>query len=334
MGKWIKRAVAVFLLLLVVVAAYPFVVGDNETKSLDPAERARLEAERGLHFATLSDGVTRYEWRGPVEGPKVVLVHGFTGPSAVWDNTIGALAEAGFHVLRYDLYGRGYSDRPHFRYTAEAFDQQLVELLDQFDVKEKISVVGLSMGGAITVHFVDRHPERVQSFALMAPAGFGVSIPLKYRALSCPGLGEWTLKAFGDAHLPDALDRMGVPQDAPYRKEFIEQSYYVGFKRALLSTYRNNPLLTLRPVYERVGETDIPAMLIWGDADHVVPFEHHEQVEETIPQTEFHAISGGSHTACYEKPGDVNPILIDFLKRTNPVAKPAEEDPMEVNDAA
>jgi pimeloyl-ACP methyl ester carboxylesterase len=190
------------------------------------------------------------------------------------------------------------------------------------------------MGGAITVNFADRHPERVNCIALLAPAGFNLNVPAKYAALAWPGVGEWMLKAFGDATLPSTLERMGVPEDAPYRREFIEQTRYRGFKRAILSTYRNFPLLELQPVYERVGKTDIPTLLIWGDADHVVPFTHHERVEETIPQVEFHAIPGGSHTANYEKPEQVNPILIDFLRRHNAVEGPAAEDTMEVNEAA
>lgn len=334
MGKWIKRGVALLALLFIVVAAFPFVVGDQETKTLDPGERARLEKEEGVRFVTLSEGVTRYEWRGPSEGPTVVLVHGFTGPGAVWNHNIEALAEAGFHVLRYDLFGRGYSDRPHLRYTAEVFDQQLIDLLEHFEVEEKINLVGLSMGGAITAHFVDRHPERVNCFALLAPAGFNLDVPPLYAMLRWPGVGEWILKAFGDAKLPTALERMGVPEGAPYRDEFLGQLRYQGFKRALLSTYRNNPLLNLRPVYERVGETAIPALLIWGDEDHVVPFDHHEHVEETIPHVEFHAIEGGSHMANYQLPEVVNPILIDFLQRHTEQQEPAAEDPMEVNEAA
>jgi len=45
-------------------------------------------------------------------GPAVALVHGFSVPYYVWDPTAPELARAGFRVLRYDLYGRGYSDRP------------------------------------------------------------------------------------------------------------------------------------------------------------------------------------------------------------------------------
>ena len=73
----------------------------------------------------LSQGYVHYELGGPVGGEKVVLVHGLSVPYYIWDPTFDALTEAGFRVLRYDLYGRGFSDRPKLRYDADLFDEQL-----------------------------------------------------------------------------------------------------------------------------------------------------------------------------------------------------------------
>ena len=50
---------------------------------------------------------TYYEIAGPAHGHPVVLVHDFSVPSCVWDGTFEHLAQAGFRVVRYDLYGVG-----------------------------------------------------------------------------------------------------------------------------------------------------------------------------------------------------------------------------------
>ena len=60
----------------------------------------------------LSDGFTHYELGGPPTGHLVVLAAGFSVPYYIWDPTFSALTEAGVRVLRYDYYGRGFSDRP------------------------------------------------------------------------------------------------------------------------------------------------------------------------------------------------------------------------------
>ncbi|MFB6346808.1 MAG: alpha/beta fold hydrolase [bacterium] len=60
----------------------------------------------------LSHGTTHYEVAGPRNGPPVVLIHGLTSSLFIWDEQFYRLAENGYRVLRYDLYGRGLSDRP------------------------------------------------------------------------------------------------------------------------------------------------------------------------------------------------------------------------------
>ncbi len=85
---------------------------------------------RSGSFVALSDGCTHYELGGPQDGRPVALVHGFSVPYFIWDPTFRFLADSGFRVLRYDLFGRGFSDRPHLRYDIDLFCKQLRELLD------------------------------------------------------------------------------------------------------------------------------------------------------------------------------------------------------------
>lgn len=314
-GKAIASwAVSLLILALIGAAFFPFLVGDFETKVLDATVRAAMP-ERS--FIALSDGVTHYNLCGPPEGPPVVLIHGFTSPMFVWDRQADALAEAGFRILRYDLFGRGFSDRPPLRYTADLFDRQLTELLDGLDFAKPVDIVGLSMGGAIAIHFMDRHPDRVRRYALFAPAGFPVDAPLKYRIIQWPGVGEWLMKAIGDRTLMSGLtQQMQLHPDIAeqFRAQYLEQMQYRGYKRALLSTLRYNPLMNLEAVYQRVGEQGKPGILFWGTADHVLPYAHHEAAQAALPDVRFVSIDGGGHTANYEVPDKVNPILIDFLK--------------------
>ena len=97
-------------------------------------ERKRLTAEvrAGLpgEFIQLPDGVTYYQLEVSANGPLVILVHGFSVPYFIWDPTFEALLEANFRVLRYDLFGRGYSDRPLIKNDLALFNRQLVNLLE------------------------------------------------------------------------------------------------------------------------------------------------------------------------------------------------------------
>lgn len=301
-------------LAFVALAAFPYVKGDMERTPMDDAARAALPDE---HFVKLSDGYTRYEWAGPEEGPVVVLVHGLTSPSFIWDEQMQPLADAGFRVLRYDLYGRGHSDRPAIRYDDQLYDRQLLELLDNQGITEPVRMVGLSMGGATTIRFADRHPERIERVALFAPAGFSLDVPAAANILRVPGVGEWIVKAFGDMIIQRGVATRVAADPAMQERfvtKYLDQMQYKGYKYALLSTLRHNPLQNLGEDYARVGKQNKPCALFWGTDDAVVPYTHHERVAEAIPQIQFHAIEGVGHTANFEDPAAVNPLLIGFLK--------------------
>lgn len=311
------QAVALLLLgVLIVGGAWPYVFASTEQIEITDAVRA--EQFKGETFAKLSDGYTRYVWSGPENGPVVVLVHGFSSPCFIWSKQAEALAAEGYRVLRYDLFGRGHSDRPAGPYDAELYHRQLVELLDSQGITQPVDIVGLSMGGPITLRFVDREPQRVRRFGLVAPAGFGANLPAAANLLRVPGLAEWVIQAFGDRIILNSVGTMASDNAAVIEEihtQYVDQLQYAGYKRALLSTLRNHQMLGLGDLFERVGKSGKAGILFWGDNDRVVPYENSEKVRAAIPGIEFHTIKGGSHTPNYENPGEVNPALLAFLKR-------------------
>src|SRR6185295_20195570 len=111
-------------------------------RTLDATTRSVLPGR----FAQLTDGFTHYELGGPENGPVVVLAAGFSVPYYIWDPTFNALTAGGFRVLRYDYYGRGYSDRPAIPFTDEMYVRQLDELLKAVNIGGPIGLAGISFG--------------------------------------------------------------------------------------------------------------------------------------------------------------------------------------------
>ncbi|MCU0519306.1 MAG: alpha/beta fold hydrolase [Anaerolineae bacterium] len=270
-------------------------------------------------FVRLSEGVTHYEIAGPESGPPVVLIHGFSVPAFIWDPTFAALAEAGFSVLRYDLFGRGYSDRPHGRYDLARFDRQLVELVATLELAPAVGLVGLSMGGAIAAGVADRHPTLVRSLALIDPAGLPLPSSSKLGLLRIPLLGEVVMATIGKHMLVSGLKndfyRPGPMAEAMerFRDPYLAQMQYPGFLRALLSTIRYGPLGSMADAYARVGRQERRVLLIWGREDRTVPFALSERVRVLMPNADFHAIEGVGHVPHLERPDLVNPLLVGFL---------------------
>jgi pimeloyl-ACP methyl ester carboxylesterase len=289
--------------------AVTYVVRNPEHADLDAAARRGAPGK----FVTLGDGVTHYDVQGPDTGQRVLLAHGFSVPSYIWDSTSAALTAAGFRVARYDYFGRGFSDRPDIAYTPELFDRQMLQLLDSLGWREPVDIVGLSMGGPITAAFVGRHPDRVRSLTLVDPAAgpntvpplpFRVPVlgPVLWQAFAVPGMAAGQLTDFVEpAKWPDWPDRYRV------------QMQYRGFGRALLSTLMEDRA-PLDSVYARVGTLGKPTLLIWGMQDSTVSIKYADGVRKAIPQAQYHPIDHAGHLPHMERTDMVNPLLISFLR--------------------
>jgi len=288
-------------------------------RRLDAAARAAAPG----NFVTLPGGVTHYETSNDGTDAEdhrqtqVILVHGFSVPSFVWDPTFAGLARAGIPVVRYDLFGRGYSDRPRATYSIDLFVRQLADLIEVLDLPGPVDIAGLSMGGAVSIGFADHHPEMVRRLALFDPAGFPMPSPPAMKLLQVPVLGEIAMATVGKRLMISGLSQdFHAPEQLPaLTRQYTEQMRYPGFLRALLSTIRHGPIQTMSDAYVRVGRHPRPVLLVWGENDKLVPFAISDQVRAALPRAEFHAIEGAGHVPHLEQPGLVNRILIDFLTR-------------------
>ena len=112
-------------------------------------------------FIQLKTGATHYEMKG--NGEPIILVHGYATPYYIYDKLFSNFVEEGYKVIRYDLIGRGYSDRPLIDYTPEAFVNQLNELATALLGDESFYLVGTSMGGIICSSYCAKYPERVKN---------------------------------------------------------------------------------------------------------------------------------------------------------------------------
>jgi pimeloyl-ACP methyl ester carboxylesterase len=173
------------------------------------------------------------------------------------------------------------------------------------------------MGGPITATFTARHPERVESLILIDPSGARpVSLTPLLRLAKVPILAETVFGLMGTEDMVKTAGRDFY--DPKLVDHFIGkyqiQMQYSGFKRALLSSIRNNMLNSFVKSYELVGKMAKPVQLFWGRDDATVPFEQSEDLRALMPDAEFHVIENCGHIPHYEKPDEFNPILLKFLR--------------------
>lgn len=266
-------------------------------------------------FVETSAGFTHYQFAGPAGGDCVVLVCGFAMPLAVFDPTSDALQQAGFRVLRYDLFGRGWSERPDVCYDSGLFDRQLGELLSALRI-ERASLVGLSMGACIAATYSAEHSSAVIKLVLIDPAGAAaVRLPAWLDVVEWPIVGNLVVGIIAESAASRATGSRAVGKGIPtgLRHAAQQQMRIRGTRRALLSTARCGMLGDHLDAYSRVGKLGTPTLVLWGREDRIVSFAQADLLRTAMPGAQFRAIDRCGHLPHLERPQHVNSILVEFL---------------------
>lgn len=301
------------VLIAGIVIAVPLIIERNR-RVMDDAARGAGPGQ----FADLPLGVTHYQWHGPADGPVIICIHGLTTPSFVWGGLVKGLTALGFRVLTYDLYGRGYSDRPRGRQTAAFFNRQLIDLMTHQQIDSKVTLIGYSMGGSIATCYAAAHPERLRQLVLIAPAGMRHAIGGAMRLIrDTPLIGDWLMLA-----LFPRLHRKGIEAERNLPSSVLEiydlQEAELEFKRfipAVLSSLRGILRRPLKAHHLRIADTNIPTLAIWGKQDTVIPISAMGTLAEWNRAVEHEQIADAGHGLTYTHTDAVLNVLKDRLLR-------------------
>jgi pimeloyl-ACP methyl ester carboxylesterase len=308
--KIIKVSGVIVLLLLILAAGY-YVVQDSEVRELDNEIRAEL----GGTYVDTKHGVIHYQLKGPKNADLVVLVHGFSVPSYLWEPTYQFLLSEGYQVLRFDLFGRGLSDRPDEIYGLDLFSDQINDLLTALDINRPIQLVGLSMGGPVVTRFTNRYPEKVNALILQDPMVNRIDRSL-ISPLDINGIGEYlfcisVMPRFVTEHKNDPSKGIYF---ANWGDQYKQQVQFKGFRRAILSSLRYMTEYPFIEEYKALAKIEMPKLLVWGSDDQTIPISESKILRELMPKMEYQVIDGAGHVPSMEAPEKFNPILLQFLK--------------------
>lgn len=300
-----------FLVILLILLGCSKEFTDPETILKDDAFRASVKTGA---FAKLGDGYTYYEFANPTSDTLVVMVHGFSVPSYIWDSTFNAAVKRGYAALRYDTYGRGYSDSPDVVYDVALYAQQLKDLLDFLQISKPVNLLGLSDGGRTISAFAFQYPQRVRYLIYVDPAGFDTPAPRDSTASPMVTEEEVIAMKQSDRYKNMAAGQLSDFYDSTqfrgWDKKYAEIMKYKGFVRALLSTNKNRTSLEIE--HRRIASSGIPVIAIWGEHDMVVKLEEVKPtMMDRIPNLELFVLPKAGHLPHMEQTAMFNSILFD-----------------------
>jgi pimeloyl-ACP methyl ester carboxylesterase len=308
-------AISATVALLTLAALGIYYVRNPERETLDAASRAAAGVPG--EFIGSPVGTTYYEVAGPDTGRVALLVHGFSVPSYIWDSTFTSLAAAGYRVIRYDLMGRGWSDRPDAAYDGPMFDAQILALLDSLGVRGPVDLFGLSFGGFVTAHFTAAHGDRVRTLVLVDPMVEGPQDP---GFLAWPLVGPYVFQVTAVPGMADgqASDFLHPERFPGWVDRYRPQMRYRGFGRALLRSRLAVVHADFATLHGRIAAQGTPVLLAWGKQDATLPFAQAEILRSRIPRLEFVPIDSAGHLPHLERTSTFNAAMFGFLARHAP----------------
>jgi pimeloyl-ACP methyl ester carboxylesterase len=262
---------------------------------------------------------------GHADAPPVLLLHGGGYDSArlSYKLSIEPISQH-YRVFAPDWPGYGESDKPRVRYSTEYYVDLLGHLLDALGL-EKASLVGISMGGAISLGFSLRWPQRVQKLVLVDSHGLGKEVPgrvASYVMVRLPLLNKlvWALLSRSRRMVRWSLqttfyDPLAVTGSLV--DEAVRAAKRPGAGRAWRTWQRNE--IECRGLHtnfvDRLHTLTVPTLILHGAEDRYVPVSWAQRAHALIRDSGLYVFPRCGHWLTLEKPAEFNRAVLEFLAR-------------------
>ncbi|MBO0855526.1 MAG: alpha/beta fold hydrolase [Nocardia sp.] len=279
-----------------------------------------------IHYVWVHGYRRAYRMAG--SGPPLLLIHGIADSSQTWDPVFDELAEH-YTVIAPDLLGHGRSAKPRADYAVAAYACGMRDLLTVLGV-DRVTLVGHSLGGGVALQFAYQFPERCERLVLVSSAGMGRGVHPAFRAATLPG-ADPAISLLTAAPVLAALKLLspvlrrrggvGLGDDLDYILRL--------YGNLANPTARQSFLRTLRTAADPYGQAitmrdrgylaaSMPAMIMWGTEDPVIPFRHAEVAHSILPGSQLEIFEGAGHFPHHTDPARFVKIIRTFLLHTDP----------------
>jgi pimeloyl-ACP methyl ester carboxylesterase len=267
-----------------------------------PYQEIEIRSRFGTSHVTVS---------GPKDAPPLVLLHGYMATSTMWAPNIADLSRD-HRVYAIDVMGQPSKSSPNEPIRSAAdYVAWLTATLDAMHL-DRISLMGMSYGGWLSLNYAVAAPERVQRLVLLSPAASFLPIVKRF------SLRGMLMMFYPTRFLLNSFMRWlgfkDTPGDADARP--VLDLMYLG-----LNHFRM-PQETLRVMPTVFSDAElqamhVPTLLLIGDHEVIYdPARTLARARRLIPHLQGELVPRSSHEMCFSQHRIVDTRILDFLKRT------------------
>jgi non-heme chloroperoxidase len=248
-------------------------------------------------------------------GTPVVFVHGWPFNYKMFEYQFIELSKHGYRCIGIDLRGFGDSDKPWNGYNYDTMADDVNAVLNALDI-ENATLVGFSIGGAISIRYMTRHNgTHIHKLALLAAAAPCLTkrpdFPYGLDKSALDGLIQGTyidrpsmIKNFSQLffHSPEKLSA-----------EFNIWNLSLGLAASAHATIHCAAALRDADLRKDLGSVQTPTLILHGTDDRLCPFDLGKKMNEGIKGSKLIAVENAGHGFCYEERDRVNSELMRFI---------------------
>ena len=253
----------------------------------------------------------RFHYYDEGEGDVVVFLHGSgTGASGHtnFKNNFSALRDAGFRVILPDLPGYGFSSKPDdVIYSLDYFNEKIIQFLDSLGIN-KFSLIGNSLGGALSIGLGLKYSDRVQKLILMAPGG----IEERKAYDSMPGIKKLLSDFLGGDMDQSKIE--GLLELFPFDASIVNEEMIQ--ERMQILPLMNTQVMATMDIPNMENDLHLlnqPTLAFWGVNDQFIPVSGAMKIGNGCPNAQVMLFSQCGHWVMIEREKIFNEACINFL---------------------
>jgi pimeloyl-ACP methyl ester carboxylesterase len=240
-----------------------------------------------------------YERRGA--GEPLLLIQGLGGNSLHWGEGFLSGLEDSFELILFDNRGAGRSAAFEGEHTITELAQDAIGLLDALEI-DSAHVVGISMGGMVAQELVIAAPERVRTLTLGCtfPGGPEAKMTdMNVVALLAEAVLSGDPAAAMKAGYQVMISEQYRAREGAYELYTEVASQYPAPVPLLMAQLA---AIMSHDTSERLGDVDVPTLIIHGTADRLLESVNGELLAQLIPGARLELLEGSGHMFFWEQP--------------------------------
>lgn len=276
-------------------------------------------------FFESSQGKTHYRYIRVESTQTVLILPGFSIPSAAYALFAHNLSEAGFSVVTIDYFGRGYSEpSTYFDFTLNGYVDQVMNLL-AFLHLESVVLISFSFGALIAANIAERKPSLISRLVFVSPFHFlrRPMRPFQRFVISNRFMGPLLLKVTAKRFIPAdiAAQFHDVSQhEEPYWATvgccLHQLSTNASYCSSVSRFIGNFSEAAIPDEMLKVTQMSVRTLVILGEADKVIDIVESEKWwKHWMPNVTVVARENVGHLMVLEEPDDTSELVARFVNR-------------------